>query len=93
MIKHSIMLNMLNNRFTPEELTEQLQSIHISMAYSRFRCIVIDPVNEKWKDLQPRQLQHTLYTMIQQLEIAEMRASAPCGTTGAKPLVPVCGRP
>ncbi|MBD8841063.1 AraC family transcriptional regulator [Paenibacillus sp. CFBP 13594] len=72
MIKHSIMLNMLNNRFTPEELTEQLQSIHISMAYSRFRCIVIDPVNEKWKDLQPRQLQHTLYTMIQQLEIAEM---------------------
>ena len=51
MIKHSIMLNMLNNRFTPEELTEQLQSIHISMAYSRFRCIVIDPVNEKWKDL------------------------------------------
>lgn len=72
MIKHSIMLNMLNNRFTPEELTEQLQSVHISMAYSRFRCIVIDPVNEKWKDLQPRQLQHTLYTMIQQLEIAEM---------------------
>ncbi|NMI05158.1 AraC family transcriptional regulator [Paenibacillus sp. SZ31] len=72
MIKHSIMLNMLNNRFTPEELTEQLQSIHISMAYSRFRCIVIDPVNEKWKDLQPRQLQHTLYTMIQQLEIADM---------------------
>lgn len=72
MIKHSIMLNMLNNRFTPEELTEQLQSIHISMAYSRFRCIVIDPVNEKWKDLQPRQLQHTLYTMIQQLEITGM---------------------
>ncbi|WP_340400286.1 AraC family transcriptional regulator [Paenibacillus sp. FSL H8-0079] len=72
MIKHSIMLNMLNNRFTPEELTEQLQSVHISMAYSRFRCIVIDPVNEKWKDLQPRQLQHTLYTMIQQLEIADM---------------------
>ncbi|MCW3794645.1 AraC family transcriptional regulator [Paenibacillus sp. LS1] len=72
MIKHSIMLNMLNNRFTPEELTEQLQSVHISMAYSRFRCIVIDPVNEKWKDLQPRQLQHTLYTMIQQLEIVEM---------------------
>ena len=27
MIKHSIMLNMLNNRFTPEELTEQLQSL------------------------------------------------------------------
>ncbi len=72
MIKHSIMLNMLNNRFTPEELTEQLQSVHISMAYTRFRCIVIDPVNEKWKDLQPRQLQHTLYTMIQQLEMAEM---------------------
>lgn len=72
MIKHSIMLNMLNNRFTPEELTEQLHSVHISMAYSRFRCIVIDPVNEKWKDLQPRQLQHTLYTMIQQLEIANI---------------------
>jgi len=72
MIKHSIMLNMLHNRFTPEELTEQLQSVQISMAYSRFRCIVIDPVNEKWKDLQPRQLQHTLYTMIQQLEIADI---------------------
>lgn len=72
MIKHSIMLNMLNNRFTPEELSEQLQSVHISMTYSRFRCIVIDPVNEKWKDLQPRQLQHTLYTMIQQLELTEM---------------------
>ncbi|MEO2205788.1 AraC family transcriptional regulator [Paenibacillus pabuli] len=72
MIKHSIMLNMLNNRFTPEELTEQLQSVQVSMAYSRFRCIVIDPVSEKWKELQPRQLQHTLYTMIQQLETAEI---------------------
>ncbi|MCP1181907.1 helix-turn-helix domain-containing protein [Paenibacillus sp. 1781tsa1] len=75
MIKHSIMLNMLNNRFTPEELTEQLQSVQISMDYSRFRCIVIDPVNEKWKDLQPRQLQHTLYTMIQQLEMADMEGT------------------
>jgi len=72
MIKHSIMLNMLNNRFTPEELTEQLQSVQVSMAYSRYRCIVIDPVSEKWKELQPRQLQHTLYTMIQQLETAEI---------------------
>lgn len=72
MIRHSIMLNMLNNRFTPEELTEQLQSVRVSMAYSRYRCIVIDPVSEKWKELQPRQLQHTLYTMIQQLETAEM---------------------
>ncbi|MFK0525496.1 helix-turn-helix domain-containing protein [Paenibacillus illinoisensis] len=72
MIRHSIMLNMLNNRFTPEELTEQLQSVRVSMAYSRYRCIVIDPVSEKWKELQPRQLQHTLYTMIQQLEAAEM---------------------
>ncbi|WP_336783742.1 helix-turn-helix domain-containing protein [Paenibacillus illinoisensis] len=72
MIRHSIMLNMLNNRFTPEELTEQLQSVQVSVAYSRYRCIVIDPVSEKWKELQPRQLQHTLYTMIQQLETAEM---------------------
>ncbi|MBE7683791.1 AraC family transcriptional regulator [Paenibacillus sp. P13VS] len=72
MIRHSIMLNMLNNRFTTEELTEQLQSVRVSMAYSRYRCIVIDPVSEKWKELQPRQLQHTLYTMIQQLETAEM---------------------
>ncbi|MBM6384284.1 MAG: AraC family transcriptional regulator [Paenibacillus sp.] len=72
MIRHSIMLNMLNNRFTPEELTEQLQSVRVSMAYSRYRCIVIDPVSEKWKELQPRQLQHTLYTMIQQLETAEI---------------------
>ncbi|MCM3781562.1 helix-turn-helix domain-containing protein [Neobacillus mesonae] len=70
-IKHNIMLNMLNNRFTPEELTEQLQSIKISMAFSHFRCIVIDPVSEKWKELQPRQLQHTLYSVIHQLEIAE----------------------
>ncbi|MGF9700295.1 helix-turn-helix domain-containing protein [Paenibacillus sp. MABNR03] len=72
MIKHSIMLNMLHNRFTPEELAEQLQSVQISMAYSRFRCIVIDPVSEKWKKLQPRQLQHTLYTIIQQLEITNI---------------------
>ncbi|MCG7386300.1 helix-turn-helix domain-containing protein [Paenibacillus sp. ACRRY] len=72
MIRHSIMLNMLNNRFTPEELTEQLQSVRVSMAYSRYRCIVIDPVSEKWKELQPRPLQHTLYTMIQQLETTEM---------------------
>lgn len=71
MIKHNIMLNMLNNRFTPEELTEQLQSIQVSMAYSRFRCMVIDPVSEMWKELQPRQLQHTLYSMIHQLETAE----------------------
>ncbi|WP_128103837.1 AraC family transcriptional regulator [Paenibacillus sp. DCT19] len=75
MIKHSIMLNMIHNRFTPEELTEQLQSIHVSTAYSRFRCIVIDPVSEKWKEMQPRQLQHTLYTMIQQLETAEIEGT------------------
>ncbi|MFS0873282.1 helix-turn-helix domain-containing protein [Paenibacillus xylanilyticus] len=72
MIKHSIMLNMLHNRFTPEELAEQLQSVQISMSYSRFRCIVIDPVSEKWKKLQPRQLQHTLYTIIQQLEMTNI---------------------
>ncbi|MDR6723188.1 YesN/AraC family two-component response regulator [Paenibacillus amylolyticus] len=75
MIKHSIMLNMIHNRFTPEELTEQLQSIHVSMAYSRFRCIVIDPVSEKWKEMQPRQSQHTLYSMIQQLETAEIEGT------------------
>lgn len=71
MIKHTIMLNMLHNRFTPDELTEQLQSIQISMEYARFRCIMIDPVNEKWKEMQPRQLQHTLYSMIHQIEIAQ----------------------
>lgn len=70
-IKHNIILNMLNNRFTPEELTEQLQSIQVSLEYSNFRCIVIDPVSEKWKELQPRQLQHTLYSMIHQLETTE----------------------
>lgn len=75
MIKHSIMLNMIHDRFTPEELTEQLQSIQVSTAYSRFRCIVIDPVSEKWKEMQPRQLQHTLYTMIQQLETAEIEGT------------------
>ena len=75
MIKHSIMLNMIHDRFTPEELTEQLQSIQVSTDYSRFRCIVIDPVSEKWKEMQPRQLQHTLYTMIQQLETAEIEGT------------------
>ncbi|MCG7379468.1 AraC family transcriptional regulator [Paenibacillus sp. ACRSA] len=75
MIKHSIMLNMIHDRFTPEELTEQLQSIQVSVAYSRFRCIVIDPVSEKWKEMQPRQSQHTLYTMIQQLETAEIEGT------------------
>ena len=70
-IKHNIILNMLNNRFTAEELAEQLQSIHVSTAYARFRCIIINPLSEKWKELQPRQVQHTLYSMIGQLEAAE----------------------
>lgn len=70
-IKHNIVLNMLNNRFTPEELSEQLQSIQIPMTYSRFRCMVIDPVSESWKSLPPRQLQHILYSVIHQLETAE----------------------
>lgn len=71
MIKHNVLLNMLNNRFTPEELTEELHSIQVSMDYSHFRCMIIDPISEKWKELHPHQLQHTLYSMIHQLETAE----------------------
>ncbi|MCI3922852.1 AraC family transcriptional regulator [Paenibacillus sp. TRM 82003] len=70
-IRHNIILNMLNNRFTPEELSEQLSSIQVETDGSRFRCIVIDPVSEKWKELPPRQLQHTLYSMIHQIETAD----------------------
>ncbi|MHA7966328.1 helix-turn-helix domain-containing protein [Paenibacillus sp. CAU 1782] len=70
-IKHNIVLNMLNNRFTPEELKEQLQSVQVSTDYSRFRCIVIDPVSEKWKGLPPRQIQHTMYSLIQGINDAK----------------------
>lgn len=66
-IKHNIVLNMLKNRFTSEELAEQLQSIQVSGDFSRFRCLVIDPVNEKWKELPPRTVQHATYSLIQQI--------------------------
>lgn len=71
MIKHNVLLNILNNRFTLEEMTEELQSIQVSMDYTYFCCMIIDPISEKWKELHPRQLQHTLYSMIHQLETAE----------------------
>lgn len=67
-IKHNIILNMLNNRYTSDELTEQLHSIQVEMDYSRFQCMLIDPVSEGWKELQPKQLQHMTYSIIQQLE-------------------------
>ncbi|WP_379159534.1 helix-turn-helix domain-containing protein [Paenibacillus sp. sgz5001063] len=74
-IKHNIVLNLLNNSYSDEELVEQLQSIHIPMTYAHYCCMLIDPVSPGFKTLNSQTMQYVLYRMINQLEAADYAGS------------------
>lgn len=74
-IKHNIVLNLLNNSYSEEELVEQLQSIHISMAYTHYCCMLIDPVSLGFRALHSKTAQFILYRMINQLEATDFAES------------------
>ncbi|MBD0383529.1 helix-turn-helix domain-containing protein [Paenibacillus sedimenti] len=74
-IKHNVVLNMLNNSYSPEELVEQLQSLHVSMKYSHFCCMVIDPASKGFKELNSKSIQYVLYRLINQLEASSFHES------------------
>ncbi|WP_245975992.1 helix-turn-helix domain-containing protein [Paenibacillus prosopidis] len=69
-IKHNVVLNILRNNYSSEELAEQLQSLNISMAYSDYCCMVIDPVSTGCKELSSKTIQYVIYNLINQLEAA-----------------------
>lgn len=74
-IKHNVVLNILKNNYSPEELAEQLQSLHISMSYSDYCCMVIDPASTGWKEHSSRSIQYVIYSLINQLEAAAIQGS------------------
>lgn len=74
-IRHNIVLNVLNNSYSDEELVGQLQSINVSMAYSHFCCMLIDPISKKFKALHPKTVQYAIYRLIHQLEATSFPGS------------------
>lgn len=74
-IRHNIVLNILNNSYSDEELVEQLQSINVSMAYSHCCCLLIDPVSKRFKALDPKSVQYVIYRLINELETANFPGS------------------
>ncbi|QYR20241.1 AraC family transcriptional regulator [Paenibacillus sp. sptzw28] len=69
-IKHNVVLNMLRNSYNADELEEQLLSVNISMDFSNYCCMVIDPVSEGFKELGSKTNQYAIYKLINQLEAA-----------------------
>ncbi|ULO07683.1 AraC family transcriptional regulator [Paenibacillus sp. 19GGS1-52] len=74
-IKHNVVLNMLRNSYSSEELAEQLYSLHISMEYANFCCMVIDPVSKGIEPLSPKSSQYVIYRLINQLEAIDFHES------------------
>ncbi|WP_426448460.1 AraC family transcriptional regulator [Paenibacillus sp. S-38] len=71
-IKHNVVLNILRNSYQADELEEQLQSLSLSMAYSGYCCLVIDPFSKGFKELDSKMNQYAVYKLINQLEAARL---------------------
>ncbi|WP_159888350.1 AraC family transcriptional regulator [Paenibacillus puerhi] len=71
-IKHNVVLNMLRNGYKADELEEQLLSLNLSMDFSSYCCMVIDPVSKGFRELGSKANQYAMYKLINQLEAAGM---------------------
>lgn len=74
-IKHNIVLKILRNSYSYEELAEQLQSINISMEYANFSCMLIDPISKDLKAFSSKKIHYVIYRLIHQLEVTDFHES------------------
>ncbi|PZD94021.1 AraC family transcriptional regulator [Paenibacillus sambharensis] len=67
-IKHNVVLNMLRNGYSAEELEEQMLSLDLPLDYTHHCCLVIDPVSKAFKELDSKTNQYAVYKLINLLE-------------------------
>lgn len=74
-MKHNVVLNMLHNRYSAEELDEQLALLELPLDVAGCCCLVIDPVNQGFKALGPKTSQYVIYKLINELEATVLEAT------------------
>jgi YesN/AraC family two-component response regulator len=66
-IRHNVVLNLLNNSYTREKLTEELQFLSIDREYPSYCCMIVHS-GEALAKLDSRNLQYMMYRIINHLE-------------------------